>query len=58
MVLLEFSTTTSEGKGQCQAGKRGHINTEDWLTLHPQADPVDGPEFLSEAKQVNGKVRL
>lgn len=36
----------------------GHRKAEGWLTLQPQADPVDGPEFLSEAEEVDGKVRL
>lgn len=31
---------------------------EQVLTLQPKAEPIDGPKFLSQTKQVDGKVGL
>lgn len=46
------------------AGRGPHLRTaagrgrEQMLTLQPEAEPVDGPEFLSQAKQIDREVGL
>ena len=46
------------------AGRGPHLHTavgrgrERTLTLQAEAEPVDGPEFLSQAKQIHGEVGL
>lgn len=69
MVLLEFSTTTS-GRGSGRKSRKSagkdtpnppHCcgsGRKQTLTLQPKAKPVDRPEFLSQAQQMDGEVGL
>lgn len=66
MVLLEFSTTTSGEESERGVSRKGTLPPTRWgwrrsrgrLTLQPQAEPVDGPQFLRQTQQVEGKVGL